>query len=163
MATVHMICGPVGAGKTTYGRALARERRALHFVIDEWMATLYMMDAPAPLSLEWAMPRVERCEAQIGALIGQTAALALDAVVELGFYTRDQRDRFRAAAAAAGVAVQVHHLVVDREVRRARVRARNQGSATFTIEVDDATFDWAETYYQPLDDDELIDAIVVER
>jgi hypothetical protein len=39
-------------------------------------------------------------------------------------------------------------------VRRERVRERNRGSATFSIEVDDATFDWAESYYEPLGDDE---------
>jgi len=160
-ATIHMVCGPVGAGKTTYGRVLARERRACLFVIDEWMATLFMMDAPAPIALDWAMPRVDRCEAQIWATIRALAEVGVDAVVELGFFTRDQRDRFRATAAAAGLAVQVHSLGTPREVRRERVRARNRGSETLTVQVDDSMFEWAEGYYQALGDDELAGAIVV--
>jgi hypothetical protein len=40
-------------------------------------------------------------------------------------------------------------------------RARNRGSATLSVEVDDAMFDWAESYYEPLDADELAQAHVI--
>jgi predicted kinase len=161
-ATVHMICGPVGAGKTTYGRTLAGKRRGCLFVIDEWMATLFMMDAPAPISLDWALPRVERCEAQIWQVAQTLVRAGVDVVVELGFFRRDQRDRFRGLAAAAGVPVVVHSVGAPREVRRERVRQRNRGSTTYTVDVDDAMFDWSEGYYEVLDDDELRGAVIVE-
>ena len=119
------------------------------------------MDAPTPLTLEWALPRTERCEQQIWSVARQTLGLGTDVVLELGFFKRDQRTRARALAEAAGVAVEVHLLDVPREVRRERVRRRNQGSATYTIEVDDAMFDWAEGYYEPLDDAERAGADVI--
>jgi predicted kinase len=161
MATVHLICGPVGSGKTTFGRAFAAERGALFFCLDEWMATLFMMDAPTPLTLEWALPRTQRCEQQIWNIARQVLALGTDVVLELGFFKRDQRTRVRDLVAAAGFAVQVHLLDVPRETRRDRVRLRNQGSATYTVEVDDAMFDWAEGYYEPLDEAELAQAHVI--
>lgn len=155
MATIHLLFGPVGSGKTTHGRALAAERNAAFFCLDEWMAALFMMDAPVPLTLDWALPRTERCEQQIWAVTRQLVALGVDVILELGFYKRAQRARVRALVADAGVEAAVHVLDVPREVRRERVRARNQGSATFTVEVDDALFDWAEAYYEPLGEDEL--------
>jgi predicted kinase len=161
MATVHLICGPVGSGKTTFGRAFAAERGALFFCLDEWMATLFMMDAPTPLTLEWALPRTQRCEQQIWSVARQALALGTDVVLELGFFTRDQRARVRDLAASAGLAVQLHVLDVARETRRERVRLRNQGSPTYTVEVDDAMFDWAESYYEPLDEAELAQAHVI--
>lgn len=161
MATVHLVCGPVGSGKTTFGRAFAAERGALLFCLDEWMAALFMMDAPVPLTLEWTLPRTLRCEQQIWSVARQALALGTDVVLELGFFTRDQRTRVRELAAGAGVAVETHVLDVPRDIRRERVRLRNQGSATFTIEVDDAMFDWAEGYYEPLDDAELAQAHVI--
>ena len=161
MATVHLIFGPVGAGKTTFGRAFAAQQRALFFCIDEWMAALFMMDAPAPLTLDWALPRSQRCEQQIWSVAQQTLALGTDVVLELGFFTREQRTRMRDLAATAGVPVEAHVLEVPREVRRERVRARNRGSATLTVEVDDAMFDWAESYYEPLDAGELAGAHVI--
>ena len=33
---LHMVCGGVGAGKTTYARKLADEIGGLRFSIDEW-------------------------------------------------------------------------------------------------------------------------------
>ena len=161
MATIHLLFGPVGSGKTTYGRVLAAERKAAFFCLDEWMAALFMMDAPVPLTLDWALPRTERCEQQIWAVARQLIALGVDVVLELGFFKRAQRNRVRALVADAGVEAAVHVLDVPREVRRERVRVRNQGSATLTVEVDDAMFDWAEDYYEPLGDDELRGAHIV--
>jgi predicted kinase len=161
MATVHLLFGPTGAGKTTYGRELAAERRAALFVLDEWMQTLFMMDAPAPPALDWMLARVERTETQIWAVTRQLISLGTDVILELGFFTRAQRDRVRQLAADAAIEVVPHVLEVAREVRRERVRRRNQGSTTFSIEVDDATFDWAESYYEPLGDDELLAATIV--
>jgi predicted kinase len=159
MAAVHMICGPVGSGKTTYGRALATELRGAFFCLDEWMATLFTMDAPTPPTLDWMMPRVLRCEQQIWSVARQLLALGVDVILELGFFTREQRARVRELA--AGQDVVVHLLDVPQDVRRERVRARNRGSETFTIEVDDATFDWAERYYEDLTDDERRGARVI--
>lgn len=37
---IHLVAGSTGAGKTTYARKLCAEIGALHFSIDQWMATL---------------------------------------------------------------------------------------------------------------------------
>jgi predicted kinase len=159
---LHMICGPVGSGKTTYGRAFAADHRVAFFCLDEWMATLFMMDAPTPLTLDWALPRTVRCEQQIWTVARQLLGLGVDVVLELGFFTREQRRRVRDLATDAKVDVVVHFLDVPRDVRRERVRARNRGSATYTVQVDDATFDWAEAYFEPLDAGELRHARIIE-
>jgi predicted kinase len=157
--TVHLVFGRVGAGKTTYARAYASEHRAMLFCLDVWMANLYMMDAPQPLSLEWMISRVERAERQIWAIAEQILATGTDVVFELGFFARSQRDRIRAMA--AGHPVQAHVVDAPVEVRRERVRARKRGSETYTIEVDDAMFDWAERYFEALGDDEQQGAVIV--
>lgn len=158
---IHFIYGPVGAGKTTYGRSLAAERGAVFFCLDEWMAALFLMDAPSPMTFDWALTRTERCETQIWTVTRQLLPRGVDVILELGFFKREQRDRWRARAAEVGALVEVHVMEVPREVRRERVRARNRGSATYTVEVDDATFDWAEEYYEALGADELRGANIV--
>jgi predicted kinase len=156
--TVHLVFGRVGAGKTTYARQYARDHRAVFFCLDEWMANLFTMDAPQPFTLEWMLPRVERAERQIWTTAQQILAAGVDVVLELGFFTRAQRDRMRALA--AGHELQIHVVDAPAAVRRDRVRARNT-SADRTIEVDDATFDWAEGYFEPLGDDEQQGAVIV--
>src|SRR5215831_14346784 len=77
MGTVHMVYGPVGSGKTTFGRKFAAERKAAFFCLDEWIATLFMMDAPSPITLDWAIPRTQRCEQQIWNVARQLLALGI--------------------------------------------------------------------------------------
>ncbi len=160
MATVHLICGPVGAGKTTHARALAVERRAALFSIDEWMATLFHMDAPSPPSLDWGLERVARCERQIWNTAAPLLALGIDVVLDLGFLRREQRDRFRALTSSP-----VRLVLVDAPagVRRERVRERNRGSETFSVEVSDAMFEWAERFYEPPEDDERAARVTTTR
>ena len=65
MGTAHLICGSTGAGKTTYAMKIAEAGGSVRFTIDEWMAALFFPDAPEPLSFQWALERVIRCENQI--------------------------------------------------------------------------------------------------
>src|SRR5947209_2765871 len=41
VATVHLICGSTGAGKTTYAKALATRTHAVRLSIEDWMAMLF--------------------------------------------------------------------------------------------------------------------------
>lgn len=153
-----MIVGPVGVGKTTYLRRLVDERRAVPFVLDEWMAQLFAPDAPATPDLQWALARTARCEERIAATARAVLEAGVDVVVELGFFRRAQRDAFRARPWDASIVV--HALTAPVDVRRARVRARNAGAPT--VHVDDAMFEWAEGFFEPLADDELVGAVRVD-
>jgi len=44
MPTDHLICGPLGSGKTTFSRRLEGEIGAIRFTHDEWMVLLYGQD-----------------------------------------------------------------------------------------------------------------------
>jgi len=151
---VHLVCGSTGAGKTTFARRLHTERGAMHFAIDEWMGTLFWPDAPSPPGYEWAIARVERCERLIWSLACQELAFGREVVLDLGFSTRDQRDRFAALARTAGARPVLWFLDVPVAVRRARVHARNAALDGASIAVDDAMFDWMEGHFEPPHPDE---------
>ena len=82
-ATLHVIFGPSGAGKTTYAHAFARREKAVAFILDDWMARLFGPDMPDPIEYDWMIERVQRCEAQIwsvvaGCLAAGAVATGLD-------------------------------------------------------------------------------------
>ena len=159
---MHFVCGSTGAGKTTYAIALARRAKAVRFSIDEWMASLFVADRPVPPSLEWMLDRTARCEAAMWTMADDLVARGLDVVFDIGLSRRDHRDRFRARASQTAAAIKMHFLDVPRDVRKARVVARNaQRSGTYMFDVTDAMFDWMEQWFEQPTDDELYGAMIV--
>jgi predicted kinase len=162
MPMVHFVCGYTGAGKTTYAVALAQRAKAVRFTLDEWMANLFFADRPAVPSLQWTLERNARCEAQMWAMADTLVAQGIDVVFDIGLSRRDHRDEFRARASQTAAAMKMHYLDVPRDIRRARVAARNAlKSGTYVFEVNDAMFDWMDQWFEPPSDDELYGAMIV--
>ena len=162
MPMVHLICGPIAAGKTTYAVALADRVRGVRFSIDDWMATLFLKDLPPQLSSAWAVERAARCEAQMWMIADQLVLKGTDVIFDVGLLRRGHRDRFRSRAAQAGANSKLHFLDVDAETRRERVRQRNaEGSGTYAFEVTDDMFDYLENAFETPADDELQEAMIV--
>lgn len=155
-ATVHLVAGSTGAGKTTYALELATRESALRLSIDEWMTTLFGPDQPNPLQFEWMMERVNRCEAQMWAVALQAIARDTPIVVDCGLTREAHRSKWAKLAADAGLPVRLHHLDVDAEERWRRVQARNvERGPTFRLEVTREMFDFVETLWERPSDDEL--------
>lgn len=150
MTNIHLIVGNVGAGKSTYARRLAGERRAHLFQIDEWMRGLFYPDRTEETGYEWMLDRVRRCDERITAEAVGLAALGLESVLDLGFFGRAQRDFVRGRIAEAGQRPILHLLDVDKATRWSRVEARNTGTlAPHEVTVSRETFEFCETIYEP--------------
>jgi hypothetical protein len=123
------------------------------------MANLFAADTPDPLTFEWAIERVGRCEAQIWQTGLAALAAGRDIVLDLGFTTREQRDRFRALAAEAGHGATLHRVTAAREQRLDRVRARNHDRGeVFAFEVTDGMFEFMEDRFElPAPEEEAVE------
>jgi predicted kinase len=162
-ATLHVIFGPSGAGKTTYAHTFARRERAVAFILDDWMARLFGPDMPEPIEYEWMIARVQRCEAQIWATAAGVLAAGTDVILDIGLMRRADRARVREIAEATGLPIQWHFVTASAEVRRARVADRNVvRGESFAIEVTPEHFEFIEGVFEPPEPDELRGAIVSE-
>jgi predicted kinase len=161
--TLHFICGPVGAGKTTYAIALSRRLKAVRFSVDEWIARLFGNERPDPCPPEWTADRAERCRALICELAEQVIAQdGGHTVFDIGLPLQDQRDAFRSWAMGTRAAVKMHYLDVDRETRVARIERRNrERTGPFFIDVTPPIFDALDRAFEPPTDDELYGAMIV--
>jgi predicted kinase len=160
-ATLHVIFGPSGAGKTTYAHAFARREKAVAFILDEWMAKLFAPDMPDPIEYDWMIERVQRCEAQIWSTAAGVLATGTSVILDIGLLRRSDRARVREIAAAAELPLQFHFVTADVETRRARVAERNVVKGdNFAIEVSPAMFDFAEGVFEHPSPEELDGAIV---
>jgi predicted kinase len=160
-ATLNVIFGPSGAGKTTYANAFARREKAVAFILDDWMARMFGPDMPEPLQYDWMIERVGRCEAQIWATAAGVMATGTSVILDIGLMRRADRDRVREIAEATGLALQFHFVDAPTEIRRARVLDRNvvRGEG-FAIDVTPDMFDFIEGVYEAPEPAELAGAVI---
>lgn len=148
MATAHLIHGYLGAGKTTLARRLERELPAIRFTHDEWMVPLFGTDPPAA--------EFPGLKARVDTLIWQVwprcLGLGLNVVLDLNFWTRAERDKARAIAAAQGAECRLHDLRCTDATAWGRIEQRNCEPGNLYIAR--ATFEDLKNRFEPLQPDE---------
>lgn len=156
--SVHLIVGSTGAGKTTYARKLAAERRALVFSIDEWMQDLFGPDL-AGADFAAINERVGRVRRQMWAVAELAGRLGVTSILDIGLLTPDARAQARTEAARRGFVAHTHYLDAPPETRWARISARNAArNAVYAFEVTRPMFDFVETIWIAPDADEQAEA-----
>jgi len=149
MPTAHLIHGYVGAGKTTFARQLERELPAIRFSHDEWMTRLYGDDPPVDQFAEFH----QRVSKLIDNYWTRCVELGLDVVLDLGLWSRRQRDEIRATAVALGAGCRLYRLECPENEAWRRIEKRNlhlDGSLLIVRN----TFDMLKTRFEVLGDDE---------
>ncbi len=156
MKRLILVCGPTGAGKTTYSVSQAKEIGAVRFSIDPWMQTMFSKDMTT-LDYSWMIERVNRCYDQIWQVSEQILALDGNVILDLGFTTKEQRDLFAVKARALGINAEVHFVDASTDVRKQRVEKRNteKDPEVYSFEVTDMMFDFMEPRFEIPDQDEL--------
>lgn len=124
-ARVHLLCGLVGAGKTTYAKQLAVSLPAVRFSLDEWMLRLHGLAYDEP---EYAL-RVDDCKALIWDTAVQVLRLGNDVVLDWNQWNRERRAYWKSKAEAAGVEGALHFLDVALEVAITRATQRESPSS----------------------------------
>ncbi len=167
---IHLICGPIGAGKTTFAHKIANEHGAIRFSEDEWLNKLFVPGAPrnligAPVELVfgWASGKYQLCRDQIWTICIQLLAQGISIVLDGAAVNKEQRDIIRQKAVKSNVDLQLYYVTADKDTRRNRVIERNAGKGkTFSIEVTPEMFDFIEDFFEPPVDEELIGAKIIE-
>ncbi|RLT38282.1 MAG: hypothetical protein DWI57_12305 [Chloroflexi bacterium] len=149
--TLFLMVGLPGAGKTTLAKKLESERPALRLTPDEWIPVLYGEN----LSQE----KLDNVRAPVETMQWQVAAAALglgvDVVLDFGFWSRQERDDFRARAKAVGARAVVCFLDVSHAELSAHLSARNASLPPGTFHVSQEELDLWSSWFQPPTADEL--------
>lgn len=133
MATLFLMCGLPGSGKTTLARQLEQEHGALRLTPDDWLATLGL--DPFDDAKRAAV------EAQQWLVAARALELGVNVILDFGVWSRVERDSFRKRARELGARTVLHFLDVPREELRRRLKARNAARKPGSVVVDDAQLD----------------------
>jgi predicted kinase len=144
MPKIHLIEGPVGAGKSTFAASLTTRVGGVHIALDEWFARLFSPDRPSTELMPWYIERKARLLDHIWSHAQVLLACGIPRVLELGLVQRRSREDFYMRARDARVELALYLLVASREVRRERVMRRNvEKGPTFSMVVPAPIFEMA--------------------
>lgn len=114
---VVMMCGPGGAGKTTYARRLEREGwTRLSFEVEFWDRRITTMPSAEV---------VAEVAADLKARLLRQVAVGNDVVLDFGFWFRRQRDDLRALLAPQGIVPETVYIATRLETILSRVGDRH--------------------------------------
>jgi uncharacterized glyoxalase superfamily protein PhnB/predicted kinase len=149
-ARIHLVLGPVGAGKSTFALRLARAHGAVRLTLAEWMAKHFAPDRPDDGVMEWYAERTARCIEQIWTLARALIDSRTHAVLEIGLLRRREREAFYRRVEESTSDLTIHVLDAPRDVRRRRVEERNRAKgSTFSMIVPPAIFELASDLWEP--------------
>ena len=127
--TIIMICGLPGAGKTTLAKKLEKERKAVRLCPDEWI--------PMLLKDPNDMDEAKRIRIPLEKLLLEQALvlanLGNSVILENGFWTMSDRNKYKEAIKKAGLKVELYFLDAPIENLWERIQQRNKKDYPFKI------------------------------
>ena len=152
MATLHLLCGFTGAGKTTFAKSLEKDHSAVVFSHDEWMVKLYGRNPPS----EDFHTYFDRISDLIWQLASRVLTLEQDVILDHGFWTRADRDLARTKAQQIGVATKLYFVECSEEVMRQRVLTRTEMCLS-SLYINEPAFESFKARFQaPTDDEDYV-------
>jgi predicted kinase len=152
MATLHLMVGLPGSGKTTFARRLAQETKALLLTLDVWHLKLFGHDE----SDERHDERHMRIEEIMWDVAKHVLELGGDVVLDYGCWARVERDDYRNRAKELGADFKMHYMDVPYPELYRRLAIRNSNLPEGAFEISPAAMDKYVTIFQPPNQDELV-------
>ncbi len=127
--TCYLICGFLGAGKTTYSQKLAQEKKAIHLNPDEWCITLF---DKTEYEKNW-----NECFSKTIALLWKKAEeyakQGKSVIFDMGFWTKKSRKEACQKAIALGYSPIIHYIFAPDEVLKKRISQRSGTIADYNL------------------------------
>lgn len=147
---VYLICGFIGAGKTTFAKKLEEKTGAVRITKDEWLIHLIGND-----------PAIDGFEEYDNKICGLSRDVAfqlvekgIDVIIDEGFWAKEQRIELRRRIDAIGAKEVLYYLETPIETIRERVVGRNSNLTKDSFKVSREMLDNYLKYWQPPSQDE---------
>ncbi|RJF90151.1 ATP-binding protein [Oleomonas cavernae] len=143
LATLHLVCGKIAAGKSTLCARLSAMPGTVLISEDHWLARLYPGEQA---SVADYVRNAARLRSVMGGHVETLLRAGLSVVLDFPANTLANRQWMRSIFEAAGADHQLHYLDVPDAVCKARLKARNLAGA-HDFAASEAEFDLITSYF----------------
>lgn len=141
----YIICGFIGAGKTTFAKKLEKETGAVRITKDEWIVRIFGNSPPKEKFAEYDS-KVTKLAQDFAFRLVQAGT---DVILDEGFWERSYRDEIRNKIRGLGGEPIVYYVSQPVEIMRARTVERSKNPPSDAFEIDEATFNRYLKFWQP--------------
>ncbi len=147
---VYVICGFIGAGKTTFAKKLEEKTGAVRITKDEWSISIIGNDPTIDGYAEWDTKIIELSRN----VAFQLAEKGIDVIMDEGFWEKETRDKMKRRIEAIGAQVVLYYLDTPIETMRERVVGRNNNLTKESFKISREMLDNYLKYWEPPTEDE---------
>ena len=148
--TVYLICGFIGAGKSTFSKKLEEKTGAVRVTKDEWSVRLIGNNPTIDGYAEWDS-KITGLSRDVAFYLAEKG---IDIILDEGFWERKTRDQMRKRAEAIGVKSVMYDLDTPIEQIRERVLGRNNNLTKESFEISREMLEGHLRYWEPPTEDE---------
>ncbi len=155
MASVHLMCGFIGFGKTTTARKIAAQHSAVLLTHDDFMVRLYGREkVPEKIFRD----RWHKTDDLLWDIAEKIVCAGGSVVLDYGFWSKGSRKAAVERAKRFCDSVTFHQVECDMAVARKRLIERSKTDPS-SLDISAETFDDLADRYEPISPDEGFDVI----
>ena len=147
----YVICGFIGAGKTTFARKLEHETKAIRITKDEWIIKIFGNKITSDKNFAKYDKNITELAKNIAFKILKAGN---NVILDEGFWARSERDDLKKKISEVGAKPILYYVECPVEKMRERVVTRSKIPPEDSFEISGEMFDSYLKYWQPPEEDE---------
>jgi len=145
--TAYIICGFIGAGKTTFARKLEKETGAIRITKDEWVIKVFGNKVTSDKNFETFDKNITELATDMAFKILKSGN---DVIIDEGFWVKSQRDEIKKKIQQIGAKPILYYVKTPVELMKTRVISRSNNPPVDSFEINEEMFDKYLKYWEPL-------------
>ena len=142
----YVICGFIGAGKTTFARKLEKETKAIRITKDEWIIKIFGNKITSDKNFEVYDKNITELATNIAFKILKAGK---DVILDEGFWVKSQRDDIKKKILQVGAKPIFYYVKTSVEKMKERVINRSNNPTKDSFEINEEMFDKYLKYWEP--------------
>lgn len=154
--TAYVICGFIGAGKTTFARKLEKETGAIRVTKDEWIIKIFGNKITLDNNFEVYDKNITKLATDIAFKILKAGK---DVIIDEGFWVKSQRDDIKKKILQVGAKPIFYYVESSVDKMKERVIYRSKNPTKDSFEISEEMFNGYLKYWQAPDESENVKVV----